>query len=228
MTLRVLFENPSWCAVFKPANTLSVPSRQGEDDARDCVGLRLQSQLGKRIWPVHRLDFEVSGILIFALNADAHRDANAAFEKGLIQKTYNALSASESRDPDPRLHQDQARLVAPAHETAESMWSTLLVSGKRRSFAGSHGKESVTRASWQNHSRGTRLWTLHPLTGRSHQLRLHMALAGYPIHGDTLYGSEVPYTRDGIALQAVKLDFSKLSESVRRGLPLSLEIPLSL
>jgi tRNA pseudouridine32 synthase/23S rRNA pseudouridine746 synthase len=228
MNVQVVFENESWCAVLKPAGTLSVPSRQGESDARECVGTRLQSQLGQQIWPVHRLDFEVSGLLIFAKSADAHRDANAAFEKGLIQKTYHALSAREACDPDPRLYQDQARLVAPAQENLEALWSTKLVSGKRRSFAASHGKDSLTRASWKNYSGSSRLWTLHPLTGRSHQLRLHMALAGFPIHGDTLYGSQASHSGEGIALQAVKLDFSKLSENDRRGLPSFLEIQLSL
>ncbi len=228
MNVAVVFENEAWCAVLKPANTLSVPSRQGEDDARTCVGTNLQTQLGQRIWPVHRLDFEVSGLLIFAKTADAHRNANTAFEKGLIQKTYHAVSAREACDPDPRLYQDQARLVAPSLENVESPWSTRLVSGKRRSFAAPHGKESLTRASWKIHSASSRLWTLHPLTGRSHQLRLHMALAGFPIHGDTLYGSQASHSGEGIALQAVKLDFSKLSENERRGLPTFLEIQLSL
>jgi tRNA pseudouridine32 synthase / 23S rRNA pseudouridine746 synthase len=228
MSVQLLFENEAWCAVFKPASTLSVPSRQGADDTRTCVGTELQTQLGTRIWPVHRLDFEVSGILLFAKTADAHRDANTAFEKGLIQKTYRALSASLPKDPDPRLHAGEPRLSPPLQEGEESLWSARLVSGKRRSFAASHGKESLTRASWQTRSSDTRLWTLKPLTGRSHQLRVHMALAGFPIHGDSLYGSMSEYLVEGIALQAVKLDFSQLSEKERRGLPLSLELEVSL
>lgn len=215
MTIEIIFENESWCAVLKPANVLSVPARDTRD-ARPCLGTDLQTQLGVRIWPVHRLDFEVSGLILFAKTADAHRSANAWFESGTVQKTYQALSSDEPLVPDPRLHTTYDLLKAPAAKVS-TLWSAPLVSGKRRSFAASHGKASQTRAEWESHPLG-RLWQLEPLSGRSHQLRVHMAMACFPIRGDDLYGSKESFS-DGIALRAVQLDFSKISETARLGLP---------
>jgi len=158
----------------------------------------------------------VSGLLLFAKNADAHRDANAWFENGTVQKTYQALSAHDLVAPDPRLHTTYDLFEVPA-EKSWALWSAPLVSGKRRSFVASHGKDSQTRARWETHPLG-RLWHLEPLTGRSHQLRVHMAMAGFPIRGDALYGSQEPFS-DGIALRAVQLNFSKIPEGSRHGLP---------
>ncbi|MEO5668537.1 MAG: RNA pseudouridine synthase [Bdellovibrionota bacterium] len=221
MALEIVFENEFWCAAIKPTGMLSVPSRIGEDDERSCFGPALQKQIGARLWPVHRLDFEVSGILIFAKNAEAHRDANMWFETGLIQKTYSALSSNERIVPDPRLHPNFLGLKDPAENSVES-WSAPLVRGKRRSFVAPHGKESFTLASWKKSISG-REWKLEPLTGRSHQLRVHMALAGFPIAGDVLYGATMPFS-DGIALRAWKLSFAKIADAQRRGLPTELKI----
>ena len=201
---------------------LSVPSRDGKNDARDCAGWLLEKQLGLRLWPVHRLDFEVSGLLLFAKDADAHRVANEAFEYGRIQKTYQALTTSHARAPDPRLHEGYDTLnVGAENETV--LWSAPIVRGKRRSFVAAHGKESLTRARWTHHEQG-RLWFLEPLTGRSHQLRVHLALAGFPIIGDALYGS-TESVGDGIALHAWRLDFSAIPDVKRFGLPTSIEAP---
>jgi tRNA pseudouridine32 synthase/23S rRNA pseudouridine746 synthase len=222
MRYEIVFENDAWCAVVKPALTLSVPSREGADDGRPCVGLRLEKQLGARLWPVHRLDFEVSGLLLFAKTADAHRVGNDAFETSKVRKTYEALSSDEPVEPDARLHAGFETLTAPK-EGEELLWSAPIVRGKRRSFVAVHGKEARTLASWSAVPDG-RFWTLQPLTGRSHQLRVHMALAGFPIRGDALYASRDTFP-EGIALRARRLDFSGVDEKKRLGLPENLEIP---
>jgi len=223
LNLEIVFQNEAWCAAIKPAGMLSVPSRLGNEDARPCFGIRLEEQLGTRLWPVHRLDIEVAGLLLFAKDATAHREANTWFEKGLVRKRYAALSSALRKEPDPRLHPGHALLLDPK-ENLEASWSAPLVSGKRRSFVAAHGKESLTKACWQRHEhhKDKRLWRLEPLTGRSHQLRVHMALAGFPIAGDVLYGSELNFEGDGIALQACELRLSAISNTSRRGLPESL------
>ncbi len=219
---RIVFENASWCLVDKPAGVLSVPSRTGEDDVRLCLGTELQTELGARLWPTHRLDFEVSGLLLFAKTSDAHRDANGWFERELIRKAYVALSASTTQTPDPRLHAGFAVLTPPP-EGETRLWSAPIVRGKRRSFVAAHGKEARTRASWTKHAEG-RIWQLEPLTGRSHQLRVHMALAGFPILGDVLYGATPTSATPGIALRSWRVELSDVPEKQRRGLAAVLEI----
>ncbi len=93
--LKIIFQNQHFVAVDKPAGWLSVPSRWGTDEERPCVGLLLQEQLRSKIYPVHRLDEPVSGLLLFALNAAAHRAANAWFADHHIQKTYEAMTTHQ-------------------------------------------------------------------------------------------------------------------------------------
>lgn len=92
---KIVFQNSFFVAVDKSAGTLSVPSRLGEKEERPCVGTMLQKELGRQIYPCHRLDFEVSGLLLFALEKDAHRIASRWFEQGEIQKKYEAWTTGE-------------------------------------------------------------------------------------------------------------------------------------
>lgn len=207
-TLNFIFNSDHFCAVEKPAEWLTTPSRS-QTDPRPCLGRELQRQLGVQIYPVHRLDFEVSGLVLFAKFQEAHRRAQVWFETGVVEKTYHALS--------------RAGHAEPPWEWDE--WHCRLVRGKRRAFEAAHGKEARTRArvvTVKDPSEAatfvTWKWELQPLTGRSHQLRYEMARHGYPILGDTLYGAD-PRTEPGIALRAVGLDFTQVPAENRLGLP---------
>ena len=203
MSVSKVFENENWVAVDKPALWLTVPSRLGDDDARPCLGRIVEKETGKRIFPVHRLDFEVSGVVLFALSSKAHRIANQWFETHQVRKTYHALS----RGPVDE------KFLAPL------VWRSLLVRGKRRTFVAAHGQEAITEVRCiEPLSALGALWELRPLTGKSHQLRVEMANHGYPILGDNLYGGP-KWPHPGIALHAVELDFSEISELDRLGLP---------
>jgi tRNA pseudouridine32 synthase / 23S rRNA pseudouridine746 synthase len=203
-----LFQSEHWLAVDKPACWLTTPARQGADDPRPCLGRILEKESGARIFPVHRLDFEVSGLVLFALTAEAHRAANGWFEKHLVEKTYVALAGAGPVPP----------------EFFESqLWRTKLVRGKRRTFAAEHGQEAITEAKCiSRHESGRSTWELKPKTGRPHQLRYEMAHHGFPILGDTLYGGS-EWRRPGIALRATGLDFSKIEAGERHGLPVVLQ-----
>lgn len=168
-----------------------MPSRTGESDSRPVVGLILQKNLGVQIYPVHRLDFEVSGVLLFAKNAEAHRFANHGFENHLFEKTYHALA-----------------LQSEITDGQSFRWTDKLFRGKKRAFVADHGKEAETLAlKVGTHSKNPQweLWQLKPITGRSHQLRVHMSLYRSPIVGDELYGSKENWPEAGIALRAVEL-----------------------
>lgn len=196
----VLFENSRFLAVEKPYGWLTVPARKGDADPRPCLSRRLGSSI-----PVHRLDVEVSGIVLFAKDAEAHREANCWFEGREIHKHYEAWT-----DGEP-----------PAENRFEM--SSKLLRGKKRAYQSEHGKFSVTRVHFAGSVEFRKIsvlsWNLEPLTGRSHQLRAHMAAAGHPILGDALYGSKNEFVRGAIALRAVKLDFSRCAGAGKLGLP---------
>lgn len=208
--MKAVFENERLVAVDKPPGWLTVPSRAGEADPRPCLGRQLERELGVRLWPVHRLDVEVSGLVLFAKDAEAHRAANAWFEGRSVSKVYEALTEGAL---------ESARVGHPVE------WRSSLQRGKRRTFESPHGKPAVTRATCLGpRPDGALFWRLEPLTGRPHQLRVHLAVHGFPIVGDMLYGARRPHAGEGIALRAVRLDFSACAEAARLGLPPRLEV----
>jgi 23S rRNA-/tRNA-specific pseudouridylate synthase len=299
-------------AVDKRAGILTVPSRMGSADPRPCLGRDLERALGVRLWPVHRLDVDVSGLVLFAKSAPAHRTASAAFESRRVRKTYEALT--EGADHAPPL-------------PATFSWQSRLVRGKRRTFEAPHGAPArtharaiarlpaagyvsappaadarpppetgrtattaarVARAGRANESgRATAAvrtieapeaisrgganapapprhgggasganepgqlagsggakesgqatsvvgasalellhFVLEPETGRPHQLRVHLARAGFPVVGDALYGAATTW-RDpaGIALRSIALELLAADDRAALGLPERLAVP---
>ncbi len=213
---KIVFENESWIVVEKPAQYLSVPSRMGRDDSRPVVGLLLQDHLGQQIFPVHRLDFEVSGLLIFAKNEKAHRFGNQIFETSQVQKTYRALSLVS-----PEAHFNFGK---PHQE-----WVSKILKGKKRSYESPVGKNSVTQVFFLETrkilDREFWVWNLNPITGRSHQLRFEMYKHKMPILGDSLYGSDFKTPlQTGIGLRAFELKLSSINSIHSLGLPQILQI----
>ena len=207
----LVYENSHVVVVDKPAGWLSVPSRIGAKDERFCLGRVLEQQLELRLWPVHRLDAEVSGLLMFAKSAAAHRLLGAGFEHHQIHKTYLAWSTG-------RLPQDAKLGVA-------QRWQCRLLRGKKRAYLHAAGKESVTMATPLLCESGQTLWRLCPLTGRPHQLRVELARRDCPIVGDSLYGSTATWGC-GIALRAIELDLADLVGRAELELPLRLSLAL--
>src|SRR5262249_37905722 len=95
--LRLLHAGEHVVAVDKPAGVPVIPGRDGGDGPS--VRALLEAQLGRRVWVVHRLDRDTSGVLVFALDADAHRELNLAFEAGRVRKAYLALAAGTLEGP---------------------------------------------------------------------------------------------------------------------------------
>lgn len=201
----VVFENENWVVVDKPHAWLTVPARVSSDP-RPCLGRHLQTELGLQIFPVHRLDFEVSGVIVFAKNTQAHKLSQSWFESGVVRKFYEALSRPGKADWD----------------ADEVEWHSRLIKGKKRAFAADYGKEATTRARVVERGEKFWRWNLEPVTGRSHQLRFEMARHEVPIFGDVLYGGEF-WSEGKIALRAVRLDLTQIAE--RLGLPESLGVP---
>ena len=195
--MKIYFENEDFVFVEKNCGLLTTPSRHQNEDPRSVLGLQLQNLKSIQIYPVHRLDFEVSGIVMFAKKPKAHAQANFWFENHLVQKTYEAWTTGDSAD---------------LKKGDSQFWKNKLLRGKRRAYESPLGKWSETEAIFRGHQEEWLAWELRPKTGRPHQLRVHLAQAGFPIVGDALYGSETPYRTNGIALRAVKLNFSQVSD----------------
>lgn len=210
------FANEHFVAVDKPADWLSVPSRLGEREQRPCLGTTLEAELGVRLWPVHRLDAEVTGLILFAKNAAAHRQASGWFEQRTVDKSYEAWTEG-----------------APPAATGEALWRSCLLRGKKRAYESPHGKPAETLARCLGQVPGADgqaalRWELKPLTGRAHQLRFELARHGHPILGDALYGATRPFRHGaghGIALRCVRLDFARCQGAAALGLPAELTVP---
>ncbi|MBX2989082.1 MAG: RNA pseudouridine synthase [Bdellovibrionaceae bacterium] len=202
----LVFDDGNFVIADKPAGWLTVPSRFEAEDERTVLGRELEKSLNARLFPVHRLDFEVSGLVMFARNPRAHREAGQWFEKRQVTKTYQALSAARdfSHWPPDLRRADEAISVGEELE-----WRCRLLRGKRRSYEHAKGDLAVTRARLEGVDEGTWRWSLHPLTGRAHQLRFEMSRHGFPILGDALYGSKAVWEDKAIALRAVHLDLSQ-------------------
>lgn len=200
MQLQIIFENQDWVVVDKPGGVLSVPARFS-DDPRPVLGHLLQAQLKQQIFPVHRLDFEVSGLIMFAKNANAHRLGNSWFENKKVTKTYFAWTEGEWVGE----HKGQ--------------WQCKILRGKKRAYESPVGKDSLTSFEFLGKSpQGLLQWHLNPITGRSHQLRYEMYRHQCPIVGDTLYGAKQTLADGAIGLRAFRLDLTAV------GLPL-IEVP---
>ena len=209
-----MFENEHFLAIDKRAGYLSVPSRMGKNDPRPCEILFWMESKKCQLWAVHRLDEEVSGVLLFAKSAAAHRLANEWFEKRQVEKKYEAFSLPVSN---------------PSTLSQKQVWKSKLLRGKKRAYERDFGKESVTEAQFEKNieleDQKCAVWTLSPRTGRSHQLRYEMAKHGYPILGDSLYGSTAKWDHSGvIALRAVKLDFTRCKDRESLGLPVEIVV----
>jgi 23S rRNA-/tRNA-specific pseudouridylate synthase len=175
----ILLETPRLLVVDKPPGEPVIPDRHGSDSLHG----RLERERGERLGVVHRLDREVTGALLFARDAAAHRALSMAFERHLVEKHYVAITEGS------------------AEVGSTFRWEDRLLRGKKRSYASPHGKLAITLATVT----GAGLtWALRPLTGRNHQLRVHLSRAGFPIRGDGLYGATSPWPA-GIALRAARL-----------------------
>ncbi len=201
--LRVLHEGAGLLVVAKPAGVLVIPGRgEGGPSLREL----LEARTGRKIFVVHRLDRDTSGVLVFALDADRHRALSQAFEAGQVRKRYLALV--EGRVEAPRLV--DAALV-PARK------------GRMRvARPGEAGKPSRTRVRpVEVFARGS-LVEAEPLTGRTHQIRVHLREMGHPLLVDHQYGRAEPLTErelggegDGVVLartplHAVRLEWPEL------------------
>jgi tRNA pseudouridine32 synthase/23S rRNA pseudouridine746 synthase len=197
--LPVLYEDGDLVAVSKPPGEPVIPARGEPEEA--CLHRRLQRQLGRRLWVVHRIDRDASGLVVFARSAAAHRAASLAFEHRQVEKTYLAFVAGTPEE-------EEGEIAVALHGARRGKTRPA-----RPGEAG--GQEARTRyrvlRRWPRGEGSVTLLETRPSTGRHHQIRVHLRSIGTPILFDPLYGrgflpeglGEAPCSR--LALHAGRL-----------------------
>jgi tRNA pseudouridine32 synthase / 23S rRNA pseudouridine746 synthase len=172
MPLEILHEDEWIVAVSKPSGQATAPG--GEIEAGDALQEQVAAHLGAKAYLVHRLDRDTSGVIVFAKDAETHRRLSMAFESREVTKTYLALV--------------EGHVERKAGEIA----NPLRTFGSGRVGVDPRGKEAVTRYAVKERQADVDLLEVMPLTGRRHQIRVHMYAIGHPVLGDTRYGEMRP------------------------------------
>lgn len=172
-TLEIVHADASLLVLDKPGGLLAVPGRG--PDKQDCVAARAQAHYpDARV--VHRLDMDTSGLMVMARGAAAQRELSRAFAARSVHKCYLAVVAGHVEPPADEWGCIDLPLVCD--------WPNR----PRQIVDHAVGKPSLTRWRVLEHAAaGTTRVELEPVTGRSHQLRVHLAEIGHPILGDPLY-----------------------------------------
>ena len=178
--MRILYRDDLVLVADKPAGLLTVPGRGDTSTPLSA----LVRELAPDALPVHRLDRDTSGAVVFALTRAAHRALNAVFEGRRVEKTYLALclGAVPSQTIDLPLcpARRSGMRVAENHEKG-ALPARTEVAPKERYGAPGSGEPASRCASLT-------LCELRPRTGRTHQLRVHLAAVGHPLLVDPRYG----------------------------------------
>ena len=218
--LAVLYADAELLILDKPAGLLCVPGRG--PDKQDCLSTRARAHFADAL-VVHRLDMATSGLLLMARTASAQRALSAQFEQRLVRKRYVAVVHGLLPLPSPDQDNDGPLGCTPlADGSATGLppaqgWSLIdlpiAADWARRPLRvidPLHGKASQTywRCVQQDLQACTSRVLLAPITGRSHQLRVHLQALGHPILGDALYSpAEVQALAPRLLLHACALGF---------------------
>lgn len=187
--LDILYEDDSLLVVNKPAGMLSVPGKNDLDSIFQRLRILYPHATGPII--VHRLDMATSGLLLAAKTKEVHQKLQALFEERKIKKRYTALLEGE---------------LSFAHGTISLPLCLNPLDRPRQMVDFTHGKEAVTYYETMGYENGKTRVYFYPLTGRTHQLRVHAAHSqglNHPIVGDELYG----WKSDRLYLHAAELEF---------------------
>ena len=188
MKFDIVFENEHFIAINKPAGLLSIPDRFGKDPSLKTL---LQEKLGK-IFTVHRLDKDTSGLIIFAKDEVTHKFLSQAFEGREVEKFYQGLVIGTMANR-------QGTVDVPIMEHPSSK-TTLMIANKK-------GRPSVTDYKVLEEFGTFSLVQFQIHTGRTHQIRVHCKYLGHPVACDELYGDGEP-----VLLSSIKRKF-KLSKN---------------
>ncbi len=185
--LKLICCDASLLVVNKPAGLLSVPGRGA--NKQDCLSARVIRDFPDAL-TVHRLDMATSGLIVFARGIDMQRRLSEMFRERQVQKSYVAIVEGV-------LEKQNGEIALPIGAD----W----INRPRQKVDIAQGKAALTRYRLLACSENSSRVALEPVTGRTHQLRVHMAAIGHPILGDALYGDALG--APGLMLHAQSLSF---------------------
>lgn len=228
-TYQIIHEDENLLVVNKESGVLTIADRatNGPSSLKD----QLESDLSTKIFTVHRIDRDTSGLVVFARNAEMHRILSLQFQNREVEKEYLALV-------EGRMAHSKGEINLPLKDASRG---NVVVHAK--------GKDSLSRWALLQQFDDFALLSLRPESGRRHQLRVHLAETGHAILCDPLYGSrstlniydikkkkkrvdefeEVPSLLSRLALHAFKITFISLdgeSHSYTADLPKDLDATL--
>jgi 23S rRNA pseudouridine1911/1915/1917 synthase len=212
--LEIVFENEDLLVVNKPAGMVVHPSAGHSTGTLVHAALAHAPEMegvGGELRPgvVHRLDKDTSGLILLAKNDRTHRWLQDQFRQHKVQKTYLALV--DGRPPTPT-----GRIEAPIGRDVRERRKMAVVTPRK-------GRQAISEYTTLEAFTAHTLLEIHPITGRTHQIRLHLAFLGCPVAGDTVYGkrhSSIPIERH--FLHAARLQLSLQGETE----PRTFEAPL--
>lgn len=220
--LEILYRDEHYIAVHKP-NGMLVHRTSMDRSATQVAIQLLRDRIGQKVYPVHRLDRPVSGLLLFALNEHALTAGMKLFETRQMEKTYLAVARgwTDPRgvidSPLAKFMDDDARQKSETMQSAQTEYKTLSTS----ELPYPTNRYATSRFS---------LVELHPRTGRRHQLRRHLAHVRHPIIGDTRHGDNTAnkHARQHFGVERILLASTELSfVHPFSGKPLHLACPLA-
>lgn len=189
----IISEDDHLVAVNKPSGLLTIADREGKEIALKQI---LKNKYGD-IFTVHRLDRETSGIVVFAKTEEVHKQLSQLFELRQTEKTYNGLITGTPFQPNGVINEPIAE-----HPVKKGMMTVY-----------KKGKESITEYELLETFRFYSWMQFRILTGRTHQIRVHMKHIGHPIVCDQLYGDGKPVFLSSIKKK--KFNLSKHDEAER-------------
>lgn len=213
MHLTVIHEDNHLLAVHKPAGLLVQGDRSGDETLVAAVGAYLKDRYAKPgnayVGLVHRLDRNVSGLVLLARTSKAAGRLSAAFREGRVTKRYLAVVLGAPPAPEGELRS----WLAPAGDAQG------VTRAATDPFPGA--KQALLRYRTAQRHGGLSLLEIEPVTGRRHQIRAQLALVGCPLLGDVKYGAPERLADRRLGLHALSLEFPHPVG----GLPLTLTAP---
>jgi tRNA pseudouridine65 synthase len=180
-TLPVLYRDDWLIAVHKPAGLLVHRSDLDRHETRFAMQM-LRDQIGRPVWPVHRLDRGTSGVLLFALDPETGARLGGQFERGEVDKSY--LAVVRGHPPEEGVIDHPLAPKADAHAGIRGGRAPQPAVTRYRRLATVELPHAVDRYPTSRYA----LVELQPLTGRRHQLRRHLKHIAHPIIGDATHG----------------------------------------